>query len=73
MNNFGRYITPEQAKASGDTRSLKELRKLARRSVRTCCNCDEEVWRYGGTDMCFSCTTGEADASGDFELIPEAK
>ena len=68
MNNFGKYITPEEAKAGGDSRSLKTLRRLAAKPVRICCNCDEEVWRYGGTDLCFSCTTGEADASEDFEL-----
>lgn len=71
MNNFYSYITPEQAKANGDTRSLKELRHLARQPEKTCCNCDEKVWRYGGCDMCFSCTTGEADASEDYELRAE--
>ena len=73
MNNFGEYITPEEAKAAGDSRSLRELRKLAKRPKRICCFCDQEVWRYSGTDMCFSCTTGESDASGDSELILEAK
>jgi hypothetical protein len=67
MNNYAAYITPEQARANGDTRSLGELRALAR-NKKKCCNCDEPVWRYGGCGMCFSCTTGESDASGDYEL-----
>ncbi len=70
MNNFGAYITPKQAKEEyGDSRSLKELTALANRKDRTCCNCDEKQWKYAGCGMCFSCTTGEADASEDMELI----
>lgn len=26
------------------------------------------VWAFGGCGMCFSCTTGEADASEDYEF-----
>lgn len=68
MNNFGRYITPSRAKANGDNRTIKELVKLANKKPQKCLNCDELEWRYGGCGLCFSCTTGEADASGDAEL-----
>lgn len=33
-----------------------------------CMVCDQPVWAFGGCDMCFSCTTGEADASDDYEF-----
>ena len=69
MNNYARYITPEQAQANGDSRTLKELRRLAR-SNEKCEVCGEPAWRYGGCGLCFSCTTGEADASDDYELTP---
>jgi len=62
-------ITPEEAKAKGDTRSLEELRGLAE-SESQCENCDEPAWRFGGLGMCFTCTTGESDGSGDYELAP---
>ena len=32
------------------------------------CQCDQPIWALGGTEMCFSCTTGEADASDDYEF-----
>lgn len=67
MDNYGEYVTPEQAKAGGDTRSLAELRSLVKTKGK--CQCGEQIWRYGGCGMCFSCTTGEADASEDFELV----
>lgn len=34
------------------------------------CDCGNPVWRYGRTGMCFPCTTGESDASEDYEIIP---
>jgi hypothetical protein len=66
--DFGKYITPEQAIARGDTRPLNELRRLAR-SKGDCIVCGEPIWRYAGCYMCFPCTTGEADASEDCELV----
>lgn len=37
-----------------------------------CINCGRPIWAIGsgmtGTDMCFSCTTGEADSSEDYEV-----
>jgi len=68
MNNYGKYVTPEELIAMGDKTSLKELKK-AQKDNRKCMNCDEKVWKYGGAGLCFSCTTGESDASEDFELV----
>jgi hypothetical protein len=52
-----------------DNTTLAEWKRRA--SIRgKCIVCKEEdKWRYADTDMCFSCTTGEADASGDYELL----
>ena len=74
MNNFGAYLTPEEAAEKevqeGQT-SAKYYRKLAKK--RGLCEvCEtEEVWRLADTGMCFSCTTGEWDASDDYELTLE--
>ena len=70
MNNFGAYKTPEQLEAMGDERMLSELQALAKTKARQCQNCDELEWKYGGCGLCFSCTTGEADASEDMEIVP---
>jgi len=69
MNNYAGFITPEQAQAKGDSRSLAELRRLANTNGE-CEVCGEPIWKYGGCGLCFSCTTGEADASDDYELKP---
>jgi hypothetical protein len=71
VNNFGQYITPERAIAGGDTRTLEQLQKIAKRRARTCSNCDELEWKFADCGMCFSCTTGEADASDDFEITTD--
>jgi hypothetical protein len=74
MNNFADFVTPTEAyrinKSDGpDCITLDEF--IARSKVKGLCSgCrTEDVWRYAGTGMCFSCTTGEWDASGDYELI----
>lgn len=64
------YVTPSQAKARGDTRSLEELKALSKREG-DCFNCGSPIWKYADTDLCFPCTTGESDASDDLELVPE--
>ena len=70
MNNFGEYITPEQAfKLDPKPHTLEELQRLAEDD--SMCQCEQEkVWKYAGCGLCFSCTTGEADASDDYELVP---
>ena len=73
MNNFGKYITPidywdlYHTEEDGFN-SLKEV-VMASKNDDTCVNCDEKVWKLANTGMCFSCTSGESDASDDFELI----
>lgn len=63
------YQTPESAWTlkliPGFT--LKDYKKLAGNN-NDCENCGQHVWRYGQTGMCFLCTTGESDASGDYEI-----
>jgi len=65
------YITPEEAARkeiiSGKTH-VKYYQKLANKKG-VCSNCDSPIWKLADTGMCFSCTTGEADPSDDYELI----
>lgn len=71
MNNFI-YITPEAlvAKHPDSRDSLAKLRQLAAQKDKPCSVCESELaWKYGQTGMCFSCTTGESDASDDYELV----
>lgn len=71
MNNFARYLTPEEALPQCTGITLAELQERATAPPAKCQVCaTEEVWRFAGTGMCFSCTTGEADASDDLELTP---
>jgi hypothetical protein len=69
MNNF-EYITPEQAHAIDDSKSVAQYRKQAQNTSR-CIICGAPAWRFVDLDMCFPCTTGETDASQDYELIQE--
>ena len=79
MNNFAELITPARAlmlhikmcKEEGipQVHYLDYYKRCAENSG-LCEICEvEEVWKFGDTGMCFSCTTGEADASDDYELI----
>lgn len=71
---FAEYITPEQAKQFHDELNPKNKLPLSywiKRSKITakCWVCGmEPVWKFGQGDMCFTCTTGEADCSDDYEL-----
>lgn len=73
MNNFGAYLTPEEAQAkdlstkNGRREPLSYYEILAMNN-ETCENCNEKAWRLANTGLCFSCTTGEADASDDYEI-----
>jgi hypothetical protein len=68
--NFAEYITPTKAQEIGDTRSLGELQSLSRSRAK-CEVCRQPAWKFAGTGMCFTCTTGESDASEDYELVEE--
>ena len=50
----------------------KELHENAR-ARGSCENCGQPIWRLVNNGMCFTCTTGESDASDDYELIPEPR
>lgn len=75
MHIFAEYITPEKAKEledkiEGGRREPLSYYKSLSRSSGMCEICETmPIWKFAGTGMCFSCTTGEADASGDYELI----
>jgi hypothetical protein len=67
---FGEVITPERAHELNPQFSVTEYVLRAMRS-RTCEGCGHHPeWRYVGLGLCFSCVTGETDASDDYELIP---
>lgn len=70
MNNFGEYVTVDQVlemEKYDPAHTREELEAQARDN--SMCQCGQShVWRYGGCDLCFTCTTGEADASDDYEL-----
>ena len=47
---------------------------LARKNAGAVCMCcGKTIWAAGsavtGSDMCFSCTTGEANSSEDYEVV----
>ena len=71
MNDFGEYITPLLAYNLNKAHSTRKLAWYVKRSnLNAVCDVcgSQPVWKYGGTDMCFSCTTGQTDASDDYEL-----
>lgn len=73
MNNFCLYLTVDEyiakCKQSGTPHQpRKKLVKQSRDNL-TCSVCGmENAWKLAGTGLCFSCTTGESDASCDYEL-----
>ena len=74
MNNFKHWITPEQAYEfdvkNGQKGTSIKMYENRLNDDSLCSVCETEpVWKYAGLGMCFSCTTGESDASEDFELI----
>ena len=72
--DFAELITPEKAYEfdrslnTPPVFSLKEY-KHAAHSHQKCCVCGAPVWKFAMQGMCFPCTTGESDASEDYELI----
>lgn len=77
MNNFGTYMTPaeywrwiERDGIVSPFATLDEVRAQARSDER-CSVCGFPAWKLADTGLCFTCTTGEADASADMELVPD--
>lgn len=60
------YVTPDEAVDKGIVESLDKAEAMA--ADDGYCDCGAHVWRYGQTGMCFQCTTGESDASEDYEI-----
>lgn len=68
MNNFQHFIELKKALGGGDPRTLDDLKKLVSKPAPMCQCGQEKIWLYGACELCFSCTTGESDASDDYEL-----
>ena len=61
------FITPEEAAAIDSRHTPEQWRKIAT-SNPACEVCGRAAWKFGDVGMCFTCATGEADASDDYEL-----
>jgi hypothetical protein len=82
--DFAKYLTVEEAVENhidmhmknpdidcsipADRVILTEHYTTLAKATGTCETCGLPIWRYAGMGMCFPCTTGEADASDDYEL-----
>ena len=68
MNNFI-FITPEEYHRKYPKEStLEKLTKMQKRKPSLCFHCYELEWKMAGSGMCFTCTTGESNASEDYEI-----
>lgn len=77
---YAKLLTPEQymqrQRGIQGGLTLAEVQAMAAAPPATCSVCQSNpVWRLGGVGLCFPCTTGESDASEDYELkyTPRAK
>ncbi|MEE9366996.1 MAG: hypothetical protein V3W44_09940 [Dehalococcoidales bacterium] len=73
MSEFDKFIfiTPERAVEVGaidPCPGLEAYKRMARSKAR-CEVCEQPVWKLADTGLCFTCTTGEAEADEDYELI----
>lgn len=79
MNNFYKVLTAEEYfNLTKDNPAiampLEEIQAIANVPDGICLVCGQEnIWKLGQSGMCFTCTTGEADASEDYELKGEQK
>ena len=58
---------------------IEDIKARLRKSLKnknngaTCMICGSSIWALGsavsGQNMCFSCLTGEADSSNDYEVV----
>lgn len=62
----------ESDERTAGNHTLEELKENAR-ATGQCEVCGQPIWRLLNNGMCFSCTTGKADASDDYELIAEGE
>lgn len=67
-HKFAKLLTVKQALKMNVVPATREELEERARDNSECEVCGRPVWRIVGIGMCFTCTTGEADASEDFEL-----
>jgi len=78
-HEFGGYLTPQQAYdqdrklgKNGAGHSLTDYERMAKKIDEECDICGRPIWRMvADLGMCFTCVTGESDASDDYELEPK--
>jgi hypothetical protein len=70
VNNFHTLLTPKEAFEKDVIKgtTLPEYEVLSRMKGMCIVCRKDEIWKLANTEMCFSCTTGESDASEDYEL-----
>jgi len=74
INDFAEeYLkTNKGEKREAVIKALKDALKRKKNGAK-CCVCGAPIWAAGcafaGSDMCFTCMTGEADSSEDYEII----
>ncbi len=63
---------PKDFKKDELTSNLKHVLDAKMNGVK-CLTCNDEIWVVGsaiiGTNMCFTCITGEVDDSEDYEVF----
>lgn len=67
------YLSLEPPKNPATQQRMRDNMVKRSRIKGKCQVCGMPVWRLANVGLCFPCTTGESDASGDFELIEEMK
>jgi hypothetical protein len=67
MRVFKKLLSPEEAHILMPDIPLEEFYECAKSGVR-CVECGDPSWRIIGSSLCFTCTTGETDSSGEYEL-----
>ena len=68
------FVTPTQLikEHPDEAQKFKHYIRLSRLPESICEVCEAmPAWKYVETGMCFTCTTGESDASDDYELLRE--
>ena len=62
------YVTADEMAKIDKSKSVEYWQSIAEKDG--VCFCGQPIWRYGRAGMCFPCTTGESDASDDYEVTP---
>lgn len=67
--------TAQSNKGVNEKELIEALKKTlnAKKNGAKCCQCGQPIWAAGsavtGINMCFNCTTLEADDSQDYEVV----